>query len=125
MDKSTVCPVCDSDIHGRRDKRFCSGKCKSIYHYQLRQKQDEFYLEVERRLKANRRILKRFNHKGYTTASKSDVLAEGFDPNYFTHYGKNGKGDVYLFVFDYGYLELKKPGKRKYLIVEWQAYMSR
>ncbi len=75
-------------------------------------------------LKTNRRILKKHNKSGYTTLQKSLLLAEGFNPRYFTHYWKTKKGEVYLFCYDYGFLSLEKEGKSKYLIVQWQAYME-
>lgn len=28
------CPVCGKHIIGRTDKKFCSGKCKSMFHYE-------------------------------------------------------------------------------------------
>ena len=84
-----------------------------------------FFLEVDRQLKLNRKILKAYNRSGYTTLAKRELLNEGFNPKFFTHYWKNTQGDVYLFVYDFGFLDLKKTGKEKYLIVEWQEYMRK
>ena len=120
-----TCPVCESPIKGRSDKMFCSTKCKSINQYEIRQEKEIFYLEVDRRLKTNRKLLKAYNYQGFTTVQKAALLNDGFNPNFFTHYWKNSKGDVYLFVYDYGFLDLKKSGKNKYLIVKWQEYMRR
>ena len=120
-----TCPVCESSIKGRSDKMFCSTKCKSINQYEIRQEKEIFYLEVDRRLKTNRKLLKAYNYQGFTTVQKAALLNDGFNPNFFTHYWKNSKGDVYLFVYDYGFLDLKKSGKNKYLIVKWQEYMRR
>ncbi len=120
-----TCPVCDSPVKGRIDKKFCSTKCKSIHQYELRQEKEAFYLKVDRQLKLNRKILKTYNYKGYTTVQKTALLNDGFNPDFFSHYWKNSKGDVYLFVYDYGFLDLKKSGKDKYLIVQWQEYMRK
>ncbi|WP_348647002.1 hypothetical protein [Arenibacter sp. S6351L] len=49
---------------------------------------------------------------------------EGFDPQFFTHYWKNQKGDVYLFVYEYGFLNKRHNGKDKYILVIWQDYMD-
>ena len=119
------CPVCESVIVGRTDKKFCSAKCKSVHQYETRQKTEAFYLEIDRQLKINRKILKTYNYKGYTTVRKSALLNDGFNPGFFTHYWKNSRGDVYFFVYDYGFLDLKKSGKNKYLIVQWQEYMRK
>jgi len=53
------------------------------------------------------------------------LLSECFDPNYFTYYWKNKKGQVYLFCYEYGFLDLKGNQKEKYLLVTWQDYMDR
>lgn len=119
-----VCPVCESPVKGRTDKVFCSPKCKSIRQYEERQINEKFYLKIDAQLKTNRKILKRYNRSGFTTVSKSKLVSEGFDPNFFTHYWKNKKGDVYIFCYDYGFLSLKRKPENKYLIVQWQSYME-
>jgi len=120
-----ICPVCESPLKGRSDKKFCSAKCKSIHQYETRQEKEAFYLEVDRQLKTNRKVLKTYNFRGFTTVRKGLLINDGFDPNFITHYWKNSKGDTYLFVYDYGFLDLKKSGKDKYLIVQWQEYMRK
>tara|TARA_R110002020_G_scaffold448014_1_gene660645 strand:+ start:340 stop:705 length:366 start_codon:yes stop_codon:yes gene_type:complete len=117
------CPVCNQLIKGRSDKRFCSGSCKNSYHYEKRQDTEAFYLEVDKQLKTNRKILKAYNKKGFSTVKKEELLKEGFNPKYFTHYWKNKKDDVYLFVYDFGFMNLKN--EKKYLIVNWQPYMKK
>jgi len=120
-----TCPVCEASIKGRIDKIYCSDKCKSIKQYERRQKEDTFFLEVDRQLKVNRRILKKYNASGYTTIEKSVLIDQGFNPNFFTHYWKNSKNDVYLFVYEFGFLKVKKSAKNKYLLVIWQDYMKK
>lgn len=111
MDKSDACSVCGVIIRGRPDKKFCSVKCKSINQYENRRQIEQFYLRVDKQLKTNRRILKKYNKSGYTTLQKSLLHAEGFNPRFFTHYWKTKKGEVYLFCYDYGFLSLEKVWK--------------
>lgn len=118
------CPVCNSEVKGRKDKTYCSESCKSSHQYERRTKEESFFLQVDRQLKINRKILKRYNQTGYTTLRKEVLLEHGFNPRYFTHYWKNQKGQVYLFCFDFGFLEVEQNGKKKYLLVEWQDYMK-
>ncbi|SDN15297.1 DUF2116 family Zn-ribbon domain-containing protein [Kriegella aquimaris] len=118
------CPVCGSPVKGRSDKLFCSTKCKSINQYETRQVEEGFYLQVDRQLKINRKLLKRYNRSGYTTMRRAELITKGFDPKFFTHHWKNKKGDVYLFCYDYGFLPLERDSKDKYLIVKWQDYMK-
>jgi hypothetical protein len=57
---------------------------------------------------------------------KTNILLElGFNPNFFTHYWKNEKGEVYLFAYEYGFLKKNESGKEKYVLVTWQDYMDK
>jgi hypothetical protein len=120
-----LCLVCDAKIIGRVDKKFCSTKCKSAYQYQQRKLEDDLFFKIDKQLKTNRRILKAYNKSGLSTVRKEKLISEGFDPRYFTHYWKSNKGDVYLFCYEYGFLELKTNAKEKYLLVVWQDYMEK
>lgn len=124
MTNSKTCPVCDALIKGRSDKKFCSKKCKSIDQYVNREKTEGFYLKVDRQLRINRKLLKKYNRSGYTTIRKLGLIEEGFDPKFFTHYWKNKKREVYLFVYEYGFLSIQNNGKEKYVLVTWQDYMN-
>jgi predicted nucleic acid-binding Zn ribbon protein len=124
MDKEKSCPICEAIIVGRSDKKFCSMKCKSINQYEKRQKNEGFFLKVEKQLRINRKLLKRFNRSGFATIRKSELISAGFNPKFFTHYWKNAKGEVYLFVYEYGFLSKKTHRKEKYILVTWQEYMN-
>jgi len=125
MINSKICPVCGILIKGRSDKIFCSRKCKSIEQYENREKTEFFYLKVDRQLRINRKLLKKYNKSGYTTIRKQELTEEGFDPKFFTHYWKNKKGEIYLFVYEYGFLSISNNGKEKYVLVTWQDYMEK
>ena len=122
--RTKKCPICSSLVKGRTDKIFCSTKCKSIDQYEKRQETEAFYFRVERQLRTNRKILKKHNRSGFTTLRKSKLIEEGFDSKFFTHYWKNKKGEVYLFVYEYGFLKKNDSGKEKYVLVTWQDYMN-
>jgi hypothetical protein len=119
------CLYCGKELKGRTDKKFCDPQCKSGYQYQKeKQNPERFYNKVDNQLKLNRKILKEFNKGGKVTV-RAEVLNElGFNPKFFTHYWKNTKGGVYLFVFEYGFLKKIEFGKDKYVLVKWQDYMS-
>jgi len=79
---------------------------------------------VDNQLRSNRKILKEYNKGGKVTV-RSSVLSElGFDPKFFTHFWKNQKAEVYLFVYEYGFLKKNENGKDKYILVTWQDYMN-
>lgn len=120
------CLYCDKVLTGRTDKRYCDLHCKSAYQYQKQRLQPErFYNKVDNQLRLNRKLLKEYNKAGKSIIRTKLLFDLGFDPNFFTHYWKNQKGDVYLFVYEYGFLKKNEGGKDKYVLVTWQDYMSK
>ncbi len=119
------CPSCGEEVIGRTDKKFCTHYCKSSYHY-VKNKEDEsnLFKKIDKQLRLNRRILKEYNKAGKATVRKEILIAEGFDPKYFTHYWKNNKGDVYLFCYEFGFLSVEEHLREKYVLVQWQDYMN-
>ncbi|WP_299223512.1 hypothetical protein [uncultured Aquimarina sp.] len=119
------CAYCNEKLEGRVGKKFCSSYCRSAFYYQQnKEKEDTLFKKIDKQLKKNRKILKGYNKAGLVTIRKEKLLKEGFSPKYFTHYWKNSKGQVYLFCYEYGFLELKDNAKSKYLLVIWQSYMD-
>ncbi len=120
------CKYCDKELQGRTDKKYCNLHCKSAYQYQLTKEQPErFYNIVDNQLKLNRKILKEFNKGGKVIVRVELINELGFDANFFTHFWKNKKGEVYLFVYEYGFLKIKEQTNEKYVLVLWQEYMSK
>lgn len=126
MKLSNKCKYCDKEIEGRSDKKFCDAYCKSSYHYQKSiTESPRFFNKVDNQLKLNRKLLKNYNKARKVIIRVEQLKAEGFDPNYFTHYWKNTKGDVYLFVYEYGFLRKLEHGFEKFILIKWQAYMEK
>ncbi|ALM08236.1 hypothetical protein SB49_10805 [Sediminicola sp. YIK13] len=120
------CLHCKKALTGRTDKKFCDPQCKSAYQYHKeKQNPDRFYNKVDNQLKMNRKILKEYNKGGKVTIRSNVLLELGFDPNFFTHYWKNQKGEIYLFTYEYGFLKKTENGKEKYVLVTWQDYMAK
>ena len=125
MKPMQLCLACNKELKGRSDKKFCDLHCKSSYHY--RKSIDEaprFYNKVDNQLRQNQRILKNYNKAGKATVRAELLLKQGFNPNFFTHYWKNLKGDVYLFVYEFGFLKVKEHNAEKYVLIQWQEYMG-
>ena len=118
------CPVCGESFEGRIDKIYCSVYCKSANQYKNnKDKESGLFKKIDLQLKLNRKILKVYNKAGKATVRKEVLLKEGFNPQYFTNYWKNKKGDIYLFCYEYGFLLRNEKGKEKYILVQWQDYM--
>ncbi len=119
------CLHCGKQLEGRTDKKYCNLHCKSAYQYQKSKENPErFYDKVDNQLRLNRKVLKEYNKGGKVTVRTEVLLKLGFNQNFFTHYWKNQKGDVYLFVYEYGFLKRKEHGKEKYILILWQDYMN-
>lgn len=124
-DVSRTCKSCQKELMGRKDKLFCDVYCKSAFQYQqTKSTGGTLYRQIDLQLKKNRAILKGYNKSGMAKVRSEVLLKEGFDPNFFTHYWKNQKGDVYLFVYEYGFLKRNERGSDKYVLVLWQEYMK-
>lgn len=119
------CLNCNEELKGRSDKLYCNPYCKSSFHYRKSIEEDKsLFRSIDLQLKLNRRLLKLFNKAGKATVRKEDLIKEGFNPKFFTHYWKNKKSDVYLFCYEFGFLERKENGRSKYVLVHWQSYME-
>ncbi len=120
------CLSCNEPIFGRVDKVFCDAYCKSAFHYKNKKGTETTLFEaIDKQLKTNRRLLKLFNKAGKAVVRKNELIEEGFNPKYFTHFWKNAKGEVYLFCYEFGFLAKDENGKAKYVLVKWQEYMNR
>ncbi|MGD1946182.1 MAG: hypothetical protein ACFB0A_07985 [Croceivirga sp.] len=120
------CLYCGKELTGRTDKKYCDLHCKSAYQYKKAKEQPErFYNKVDNQLRLNRRLLKEYNKAGKAIVRSEVLLNLGFDPNFFTHYWKNKKGMVYLFVYENGFLKKVENGKEKYVLIIWQDYMAK
>ncbi|MFL1013205.1 RING finger protein [Flavisericum labens] len=123
--KKNACKFCGKTLTGRSDKLFCDLHCKSSYHYRRSlEEAPRFYNKVDNQLKQNRRILKAFNKAGKATVRAKVLTEQGFNPKFFTHYWKNNKGDIYLFVYEYGFIKRMENGNEKYVLIQWQDYMN-
>ena len=121
----STCLYCEKELFGRSDKKYCNDYCKSAFNYEKnKNKPLTRFKVVDNQLKKNYRLLKKYNKAGKSTIRKGILIKEGFNPRIFTNYWKNKSGDVYLFCYDFGFLERKENGKPKYVLIQWQDYMN-
>ncbi|WP_246160852.1 hypothetical protein [Maribacter flavus] len=100
--------------------------CKSAYQYEKSKNLPErFFDKVDNQLRLNRKILKEFNKGGKVTVRKELLTDVGFNDRYHTHIWRNQKGDVYQFIYEYGYLPRMENGREKYVLIIWQDFMEK
>ena len=104
-----VCLNCAKGIQGRSDKKFCDDYCRNNYNNQLKAYSNNFIRNINNALRKNRSILEALlpEKEETTKITRQQMLMKGFQFKYLTHTYTTKKGSVYLFCYDYGYLELE------------------
>jgi len=103
------CLACGEPIRGRSDKRFCDDGCRNTYNNKLNSIPNNFVRQINAVLKKNRRILEEtLSSEKMIKVHRKKILAKGMDFNYFTNQLHTTKGQIYFFVYEYGYLPLEK-----------------
>ncbi len=102
-----ICKVCKTEFYGRKDKIFCSNKCKNEYHLTLRAFTKETAYPLDRILHRNRSIL--LEIMGPRSAKKIvkrlELVKKKFQFKFITHYNINSKGKTYNHVYDFAWME--------------------
>ena len=121
-----TCLNCDKPFTGRKDKIYCTIYCKSDYHFKkTKDNEPTFYKHIEKQLKLNRKILRKFNASGKATIRENKLLNAGFNPRVITHYWKTKNGHIYLFCYEFGFWKKTENGTTKFVLVTWQPkYMA-
>ena len=101
------CLECGDKIIGRTDKKFCSDACRNAFNNKVNKDSKNLVRNINNRLRKNYRILEELNPEQKTKISRSKLVEQGFDFNYFTSIYTTKTGNVYYFVYDQGYLPLE------------------
>lgn len=103
-----VCLECHLPIKGRSDKRFCDDACRNAYNNKLNSGQNNLTRRINTILRKNRRILaESLGNEKMVKVTEDKLVKQGFHFDYLTHTLKTSKGQVYIFVYEYGYLPLQ------------------
>ncbi len=108
------CAECGTLIKGRVDKKFCSDLCRNAYNNRLNSDANKVIRNINNQLRKNRRILAEICPDDTHKTHRDQLVRKGFDFNFMTHQRTTRKGDIYTFIYDFGYLPL---GNNFYLIV--------
>lgn len=101
-----LCRLCKSPYEGRRDKIFCSVKCKTTYHEKLSAVTFEASARIDKILHRNRSIL--LEVVGKQSVQKKlnrQVLDQKkFNWTYITHYHINSQKKFVNYVYDFSWM---------------------
>jgi hypothetical protein len=108
MITTKYCLSCNSELHGRADKKFCDDQCRTTYNNQFKINTNVIK-DINAILKKNRKILHDLTpaEQGKTTVTEKKLLEKGFNFNYLTHHYITKAGTRYTFCYEYGYLKLE------------------
>ena len=99
------CLECREEIHGRRDKKFCSDYCRA-QNFNLRNADvNNCIRRVNYTIRKNRAILRDLNPNGKSKAHKTKLIKAGLNFEYFTNIYRS-QGKTYYFCYDQGYTRL-------------------
>jgi|SRR5690606_33156855 len=113
--KKRMCLACGEPIVGRSDKRYCDDGCRNAYNNNRNSVPNRFVRKINDILKRNRRILSEIlGNEKMQKVSREKLLSSGLDFDFYTNQLTTAKGQIYFFVYEYGYLPL---GEERFLVV--------
>ncbi len=68
------CMVCNENLKGRVDKKFCSDYCRNSYNNSLKRSNNNLVRNINNQLRKNYRILETINTEDKTTTTKNRLL---------------------------------------------------
>lgn len=103
------CLNCQKPLRGRADKKFCDDYCRNNFNNKQSSDKSQQVRAINTILLKNRRILAAILgvEESMKKCSRQRLTDEGFNFKYFTHQFQNKNGQVYFFVYEYGYLPLE------------------
>jgi hypothetical protein len=115
------CKECGEEIHGRRDKQFCSDHCRASHYNNLNIEIAGFIRRINYTIRKNRSILCKLNPNGKARVHKMKLIDSGLNFNYYTNVYRTKAGKAYHFCYDQGYVELEED---YYALVIRENYVS-
>lgn len=100
------CLECGDAFKGRIDKKFCTDYCRNTYNNKINRDSKNLIRNTNNRLRKNYKVLSVLNTKGKTKVTRSKLISDNFDFNFFTSIYKTKTNNTYYYIYDQGYLEL-------------------
>ena len=105
--QKTSCLECGDPLKGRIDKKFCSDYCRNSYNNKVNKDSKNLIRNTNNRLRKNYKILSDLNISGKTKVTRTKLIDQNFDFNYFTSIYTTKTGNTYYYCYDQGYLALE------------------
>ena len=118
------CPICNSPLIGRTDKKYCSDQCRYLANNKHKIESEKPILDINKVLRKNRSILKKLCPFGKAVMRKEVLDTMGYDVNVFSSLFVTSNKEVYYICYDYAFTPLLENNVKKALIVTKQEYMN-
>jgi len=105
--QKTTCLECGEPLKGRSDKKFCSDYCRNAYNNNVNKDSKNLIRNTNNRLRKNYKILTELNTTGKIKVTRSKLIQNNFDFNFFTSIYTTKTGNTYFYCYDQGYLALE------------------
>jgi len=105
--QTKTCLECGEPLKGRIDKKFCSDYCRNAYNNKVNKDGKNLIRNTNNRLRKNYKILTELNKTGKTKVTRSKLIQQNFDFNFFTSIYTTKTGNTYYYCYDQGYLALE------------------
>jgi len=119
-----ACPICNGPLIGRTDKKYCSDQCRYAAHNKHKLQSEHLILEINKKLRKNRSILKKLCPIGKAIVRKEVLEAMEYEVNIFSSIFLTSKRQIYYICYDYAFTPLIEHDVEKALIVTRQEYMK-
>lgn len=106
MKEKRCCKICKTKIQGRKDKMYCSTKCKSEYNHRLQAATKIVTGDIDAILHRNRSCLLEIMGKNNVKMKidRSELDKKNFKYSYITHYHINKFGKMVHYVYDFSWI---------------------
>jgi hypothetical protein len=101
------CRECHKEIHGRRDKQYCSDYCRAAHFNHHHAEHSSYMREVNKVIRNNRNILASLRAKGNTIVHRLQLLQAGFNFEYHTTCSQKPPAPTHYYCYEYGYVEIQ------------------
>jgi len=107
MEKTRNCLECGDHLFGRRDKKFCTGYCRSTFNNRIYREINSHIRSINSILRKNRLILFQLRNNGKTRIKRHKLYHLGFDFEYVTYVIFSEDNTYQKYCYEQGYVELE------------------
>jgi len=115
------CIECDTIIHGRIDKKYCSEYCRNGHNNKLNRDLNNLMRTTHNHLRKNYRVLQELiKTKSMIKIKKKHLINKGFNFDISYPYSYKNNGSIYFYIYDLGYLQLDN---KRLVIIKKETYL--